>query len=70
MASVEASISYLNYKKFEDKAGKEFYETALQALSNRMSLSRMVKMGRYYCPVCGTEINYQGFCYACGKHVY
>ena len=46
------------------------YVVMKQALEKQISISRIVKSGKYYCPRCGTEAKTSGFCNECGQKLY
>lgn len=46
------------------------YEVAIKALEKHISVSREIRHGDYFCPECGSNVEYQGYCHACGQRVY
>ena len=45
------------------KEFKELYD-------KEISVSREIRHGDYFCPKCGSHVDYKGYCHACGQKVY
>ena len=48
----------------------EAVSVAIKALEKEFSVSREIRHGDYFCPKCGSHVDYQGYCHACGQKVY
>ena len=42
----------------------------VDALEKQIAVSREIRHGDYFCPKCGSNVEYQGYCHACGQRVY
>lgn len=45
------------------------YVEALSALQKQLPISREIKEGKYFCPICHNLMSYPGYC-GCGQKVY
>ena len=71
MKAFEAiNILQLNTPFVASKEANEAVEMAIESLKKEISVSREIRHGDYFCPKCGSNVEYQGYCHACGQRVY
>ena len=62
----ELKVKYLG----DSDAIVEAKEMAINALEKGISVSREIRHWDYFCPKCGSNVEYKGYCHACGQRVY
>lgn len=53
-----------------DHCYEDVLHIAIKSLEKEISVSREIRHGDYFCPKCGSNVEYQGYCHACGQRVY
>ena len=69
----QEAIKELQYhidSPFGIMVSEETCKLAIKALEKEFSVSREIRHGDYFCPKCGSHVDYQGYCHACGQKVY
>lgn len=73
---IQRAIEIIKRKSSIPNDGESFdeiekaYDMAIEALEKQISISREIRHGDYFCPKCGSNVEYQGYCHACGQRVY